>query len=57
MNVSATYKGAVVNFVDITRNGSTTYLTYVDSSNVLKTDVIHTPTTSATSIATGATVN
>ena len=57
MNVTATYKGASVTIVDVTRNGSSTYVTYVDASNVLKTDVTYTPDTSAITIATSATVN
>lgn len=36
MNVTATLNGESVTIVDITTNGSTMYVSYIDSSNNLK---------------------
>ena len=60
MNVTATYKGSSVTIVDVTKNGSAIYVTYVDGSDVLLVDTTMVPPTSASAtvqIATSATVN
>ena len=42
MNVSATFQGEAVNIVDIDTNGSSSYVTYVTSSNELKVKRVNT---------------
>jgi len=56
MNVTATYKGQSVTIVDVTRNGSSIYITYIDSSNDMFVDNITSPDVNV-QIASGATVN
>jgi len=56
MNVSATYKGSNVTIVDVTRNGSSIYITYVDGSGNMFVDNINSLSVNV-QIASSATVN
>lgn len=57
MDVSATFKGNSVRILEVTRNGSSTYVTYLDTDSNMFSDTLYTPGSSATSVALSGTVN
>lgn len=59
MDVSATYKGEDARILDIDVNGSSIYVTYVNTGGDFKVgqSVMTFPLSASTTIATGVTVN
>ena len=58
MDISGTFQGSSVRIMEINVNGADIYVTYVDtSSNLNSTKILMDRTLSATTIATGVTVN
>ena len=58
MDISATFQGSSVRIMEINVNGADIYITYVTTDAILQsTKILMDRTLSATTIATGVTVN